>query len=845
VLDRAKGLAGPAVLVFSCSAIFGARASIDDFLVLFLRQDSGEAVLAAFARNFDFASAFLTAIGSALGGLTLALAVAAAVGRVAGRGLGEIFAAVSSPFVTLLVPAGLSALAVVSLILSPTYPYGLGLALTLALEGSFATFLTWGLFGIALVRGLASFEASPERFAFAERLLAPGILAAALVVFTLATPSEFYADGAGQGNMFKYLRMAAALAGTGTLDIGRAEENKAPGLTDFLSRLPDAAHRYVAETRKLLGAVIASAAEGRLYVGELTARRANRSMFRSADGGIYYINAPGPGFLLVPAYLVDRFLNRTLGTERQVAAIVFWQILGALLVHQMALAASAIGGGRAAALALAFAFALAVPILFYTFQIYPELPAALLLLFAFRKLVLDPFPSALGTLAAGFAIGALPWLHQKYSVVAAALALYGAHRFIHRKRPGWMVEAGSIALLSAPLAVSAFSIFLYNHALTGSLSPAATFSAAERSSFEPGGFVKGFLGLFLDRENGLFVFAPIYLLALIGFPALRSKHEALVRPLLLVVLSYLVVIASFPYWPGAVSTMGRYVLSILPLLVLPSVVMVKRAFADGILAGSGATLAAASFAMSWSFVRDLVPSYQPRLLWDRVLYSDPVQLLPDFQTGGLLGSGPAHFPKLLAALLFVALLIHFLSGRKSPEGDEPSPRRFARHTAISAGLLILAAVGFAALLERFPGNETRAEKPVFRETRDLGAGRELSVHGRHGFEGEGVWVPGGGRTRFVLLTHSPLTELYLSFSNGPAENEVEILERDRYRTALDLPAGGPHDRAILLRKPYRFLGPRGERFIYEFSVHSRGSFVPKEEGRADDRRRLGTYVRVR
>jgi hypothetical protein len=644
--------------------------------------------------------------------------------------------------------------------------------------------------------------------------------------------------------MFKYLRMAAALSGSGTLDIGRADENPAPALPDFLSRLPDAAHRYGAETKKLLRAVIDSAREGRVYVGELTARRANRSMFRSADGGIYYINAPGPGVLLVPAYLVDRFLNRTFGTERQTAAIVFWQILGALLVHQMALAASAVGG-RAAALALAFAFALAVPMLFYTFQIYPELPAALLLLLAFRKLVLDPFPSALGTFSAGFALGSLPWLHQKYSLVAAALALYGAHRFVRRKRPGWVVEAGKLALLAAPLAVSAFSIFLYNHALTGSLSPAATFTAAERSSFEPGGFVKGFLGLFLDRENGLFVFAPVYLLALIGFPAFRAKHEPLVRPLLLVVVSYLLVIASFPYWPGAVSTMGRYVLSILPLLVLPSVIIVKRAFADGFLAGSAMTLAAASCAMSWSFARDLVPSYQPKLLWDRVLYCDPVQLLPDFQTQGFLGSGPAHFPKLLAQLLFVALLVLFLSSRRSGQGEESSPHRFSRHAAISASLLLASVVGFGALLERFPGNETRVEKPVFRETKDLGAGRELSVHGRHGFEGEGVWVPGGGRTRFVLVARESLRQIDLSFSNGPEANAVEILERGGFVTTLDLPAEGPHDRAVLLRKPYRFRGPNGERFLYVFTVRSHGSFVPGDEGRADDRRRLGTYVRVR
>jgi hypothetical protein len=841
VLDRAKGLAGPALHVFVLSAIFGACTRVDDFLVLFLRQDSGEALLPAFSRNFDFAPGILTALGAGLAGLALAVGVGAAGSRATGRPFGEILSAVSSVFVTLLAPAALTVLAVISIWLSPGYPYGLGLALTLALEGSFATLLTGGLFVSCLVHCLHSMRGAREQSALTPRLFAPGVVAAALVLFTLATPSEFYQDGAGQGNMFKYLRMAAALSGSGTLDIGRAEENPAPRLVDFLARLPDLAHRYVDEARELLRAVFSSAAEGKLYVGELTARRANRAMFRSADGGIYYINAPGPGILLVPAYLADRFLNRTFGSRRQIAAILFWQVLGAILVHQMALAAAFLAG-RAAALTVAFAFALAVPLLFYTFQIYPELPAALFLLFAFRKLVLDPFPSALGTLAAGVALGALPWLHQKYSVVAAALALYGAQRFIRRRRPGWVVEAWKLALLAAPLALSAFSVFLYNHALTGSLSPAATFTAAGRSAFEPGAAVKGFLGLFLDQENGLFVFAPVYLVALIGFPAFRSKHPTLVAPFLLVVASYLFVIASFPFWPGAVSTMGRYVSSILPLLSLPAVLVARRAFADGRLAGTGISLAAASFAMSVSFVRDIIPSYQPKLLWARVLYCDPIQLLPDFQTEGFLGSGAAHFPKVLAQLLFVALLVHFLS--RSAREDE-SPRSFSRNATLAASLLILAFVGCSAFLERFPGNESGASKPVFRETRVLGGGRELSVHGRYGFEGDGVWVPGGERTDFILVSRESVRQLDLSIWNGPRANRVEVLDRDGFVTPLDLPTGGSHDRAVLLRKPYRFLGPGGERFLYVFAIRSRGSFVPKDEGRGDDPRRLGAYVRVR
>ncbi|HJS72937.1 MAG TPA: hypothetical protein VJ921_01525, partial [Vicinamibacteria bacterium] len=371
---------------------------------------------------------------------------------------------------------------------------------------------------------------------------------------------------------------------------------------------------------------------------------------------------------------------------------------------------------------------------------------------------------------------------------------------------------------------------------TGSLSPSATFAAVSRTSFAPAGLPRGLLGLLFDRENGLLVFAPFYALALVGLPGFFERHPKFAKPLVVIALSYLLVIAAFPYWPGAVSTMGRYISSILPLLVLPLVLVTKRAFEDGALAGASMVLGASSLAVSASFARDLVPSWQPELLWDRVLYCDPVQYLPNFVSEGILGSGPAHFPKVLAQLLAVSALVYFLRDRVVSRDDRP---RYTRDVVVGAGLLLVGTTALAALLERFPGNAASPGKPRFRETRLLDSGREISVEGRHGFEGEGVWVPGNGSTRFLLLARKTSPSLTLSFSNGPEANIVEIRERGSAEGVLELPPEGPHARTILLRKPYRFAGPRGERFLYVFEVRSRESFVP--EG---DRRRLGTYVRV-
>ena len=160
---------------------------------------------------------------------------------------------------------------------------------------------------------------------------------------------------------------------------------------------------------------------------------------------------------------------------------------------------------------------------------------------------------------------------------------------------------------------------------------------------------------------------------------------------------------------------------------------------------------------------------------------------------------------------------------------------------MGAGALVVVVVVAGAALERWPGNETNKRGPTFAETHELSRNRVLWAFGEHGFEGAGVWVPGGGTTSFLLRSPVRLHELTLRITSGPEDNTVEFRERGESQLALALPPAGPHDRKVLLRKPYRFDGPRGERYLYRFTVHSHGSFVPE----GDDDRSLGAYVRIR
>ncbi len=819
------------LFIAAFSALFGLSRALDEFLRLFLHQDSGESFLPALARNAAFVEWLWPLLGWTTLGLLAALGLAALLARRTELERSEILAVLARPYLTLLVPAGLTFLAAGSLVVSPSFPYGANLAMTLALEGAFATLLAALLFFGALVHALLELLGPWER-----RLPTLAIFGLAMVCFLVATPARFYQAGVGQGNMHKYVRMAQAVAGTGTLNIERGGENPDPTVGEFLGHLPRIASSYVRASRSLL------AHRG----GEAKAAKVNRSMFRSIDGGVYYINAPGPGFLLVPAYILDSYLNRRLGGDRQIAIIVFWQLLGALLVLEI-VASVATMNARPEGVVTALAMALAVPFLFYTFQIYPELPGGLFLVFAFRKLVLDPAPAAGAVFAGALALAALPWLHQKYSVASAVLGILAAWSLLRTSPGGWSHRRYKLVLLGLPLAISAYSIFLYNHALTGSLSPTATFSAAERSSFEPWNFFKGLSGLLLDRENGLLVFAPIYIFALVGLQAFFLRHRAIFTPFVLVIASYIVVIASFPYWPGAVSTMGRYILSILPLLALPMALVVGRSFTDGVLAGVGATLLAGTLSYSASFVRDLIPSYQPLIFWGRVLYSDPHQYLPSFLSDGFLGSGAAHFPKFLMLLVAAGALVYFLRERiyQEPFSVEAEAAAYHRRACFGAAAVLLALIATGFVLERWPGNGSEKRGPLFRETRVLRGGETLSVFGEHGFESGGVWVPGGGTTSFLLLSDEPLSEITLRLRNGPAANTVAFRERREPKQILDLPSGGPHNRPVLLRKPYRFDGKNGERFLYRFEVHSTGSFVPRDEGTSDDGRNLGTFVRLR
>jgi hypothetical protein len=227
------------------------------------------------------------------------------------------------------------------------------------------------------------------------------------------------------------------------------------------------------------------------------------------------------------------------------------------------------------------------PLMCYSILIFTELPASLLILYAFRRFSAGwganrPWQLAL----AGICVAGIPWLSWRCGTIAAALGVYGAAAWWRSRRfaviPGRR-RAAEAALLVVPVLLSGLAVAAYGHFLTGKWLPDIRY----RSGGETGDLfhwpwrggqelmftVRGATALLFDQQWGLLVHSPVYLLGFVGLSGmLRSGRNADHRRLAwLAFLSvpYLVMISAFKHWGGLWCPPGRYLTPLVPLCALP------------------------------------------------------------------------------------------------------------------------------------------------------------------------------------------------------------------------------------------------------------------------------------
>lgn len=230
-----------------------------------------------------------------------------------------------------------------------------------------------------------------------------------------------------------------------------------------------------------------------------------------------------------------------------------------------------LGASRRAAAALALCYALGSFAWVYSRTFFSEPLAALLLLIAAERADAAWRTRTAGPLlVAGLATGlllatriasgvALPLLGL---FVLATQAVAGGATFSLRRAVGGVVW-WSLGLLPGLGLVAGYNLLRFG-------TPLATGYASESALFTTP-LTEGLYGLLLSRDKSLFLYAPPLLLALPGALRLWRRERAVVLLALSLTLAHLLLYAGWGEWAGGGVWGPRFLLPIVPLLLLLAV----------------------------------------------------------------------------------------------------------------------------------------------------------------------------------------------------------------------------------------------------------------------------------
>jgi hypothetical protein len=259
--------------------------------------------------------------------------------------------------------------------------------------------------------------------------------------------------------------------------------------------------------------------------------------------------------LLVPLYWVGGRLGAAFGMAAMTAALA-WVFLR--LAHHW------VPGRPRAVFQVWLLFTFGPPLLFYSHQIWIEVPAALLWAVAWERLLaLDAGEGrrdARGLLAFGLPLAVLPLLKIRLLLAALPLVVLALYRLRVGRGRRWLPVAF--------FGLTVGALMLYNAFFFGNPFKMYSWGDIALIFADPGAHLRGLAGIFYDCAFGLFAAAPLW--ALLPTAALALFREA--RPLALqglwLVLPYTLGFAPRLEWYGGWAPAFRYPLVFLPLLAV-------------------------------------------------------------------------------------------------------------------------------------------------------------------------------------------------------------------------------------------------------------------------------------
>ncbi len=273
-------------------------------------------------------------------------------------------------------------------------------------------------------------------------------------------------------------------------------------------------------------------------------------------------------------WILSRFrMTRGLFAYSLISLCILFMVVTAAAITRTALIAQ--GTSPALASTIVVAAWLSPPVLSNSFLVFPEAFALLATAFAVRAAFADSSAHVrTRLLLLTVSLGALPWFHRKYVVYAAALLLtvgWQQRSRLAEMRKGDRVLAA--ALFLAPQVALAVWTWHYWGNLGGPL-------MLEGVPLSWDTLRIGSLGLLVDRENGLLVWAPIYLLVPAAW-VLAGRRYAL---WLLPTASLFFLSAAHFQWWGGFSPAARFLAPLIPIFVcVAAIALQQRLFRLGCL----------------------------------------------------------------------------------------------------------------------------------------------------------------------------------------------------------------------------------------------------------------------
>jgi len=406
----------------------------------------------------------------------------------------------------------------------------------------------------------------------ARTLLLEGLLVTTVVAWAIATTPHLRFIGVLHGDEPKYLRYCEVWYQGGGFDISRKAA--------FTDEPLDAPPRL---DRTILGLLRGSFEEVRTLGSDLRQFAANPRGFHwnritgghgfvnGKHGGIYQIHQPGLAAILFPGYFIDRYLlgfdggyNAEFPDELTMTVLTMLLVYAGCASALFRLLRKALGDDSLAWIWAAIG-TMTLPTTAFAFQLYTELPAALVIVAVTAYLLFPPGATLVAAAAAGAASAGLSWLHPRFLLVSFCLAAVAVLR----------TRSSTRRMFLGAFAVVVLSVMAFDYRVTGSWLPTALWDADN-----PGGSLRlsampvNLAAYAIDRRWGLIPHALILIAWLPGlaFLARRSPRDAAV---LVAVTLALCVPAAGHTVSAAGGTPGRLVLAIVPLAVWPIAVLVR------------------------------------------------------------------------------------------------------------------------------------------------------------------------------------------------------------------------------------------------------------------------------